>query len=273
LHVPLRPTGRHRRPRNRSAGAPVYAATVALAAAAVGGLNAPQAVGDDVLLAAPEGLSPDTDTDAAVVGTRTVDNSAADKARRTAAARVAEFARAAEAEAKREATQAREQRRRQALRAARAARAERREAAEERAREAEERARKKWVVPTTGFRLTADFGNSGSLWSSGHTGQDFATSTGTKVLAAAAGTVVSAGYEGSYGNKIIMRHEDGTETWYAHLSSFEVRSGTEVAAGELIGRVGSTGNSTGPHLHFEVRPDGGGPVNPMPWLRDHGVDL
>jgi murein DD-endopeptidase MepM/ murein hydrolase activator NlpD len=145
--------------------------------------------------------------------------------------------------------------------AARAARA---------AARAAERARPKWVRPITSDRLTAGFGASSGLWANRHTGQDFASPSGTPVRAVGDGVIISAGYDGAYGNKIVVRHADGTETWYAHLSTFERDSGS-VKAGELIGRVGSTGNTTGSHLHFEVRPGGGEPVNPLGWLRTHGV--
>jgi murein DD-endopeptidase MepM/ murein hydrolase activator NlpD len=129
-----------------------------------------------------------------------------------------------------------------------------------------------WVLPLKKFRITAGFGSGGRLWSSTHTGTDFAAPSGTPVMAVGAGKIVEAGYAGAYGNRIIIRHENGTETWYCHLSRFAKRSGS-VGAGEVIGNVGSTGNATGAHLHLEVRPDGGDPVNPRTWLRSHGVDV
>jgi len=82
--------------------------------------------------------------------------------------------------------------------------------------------------------------------------------------------VVSTGYDGAYGNKVVVEHEDGTLTWYAHMSEILRTSGV-VKAGDPIGRVGSTGNSTGNHLHLEVRPSPEIPVPPLTWLRDHGV--
>jgi murein DD-endopeptidase MepM/ murein hydrolase activator NlpD len=129
-----------------------------------------------------------------------------------------------------------------------------------------------WVLPVKKFRITAGFGSGGRLWSSSHTGTDFAAPSGTPVMAVGAGEIVKAGSAGAYGNRIIIRHEDGTETWYCHLSRIAQRSGS-VGAGEVIGNVGSTGNSTGPHLHLEVRPDGGDPVNPRTWLRSHGLSV
>jgi murein DD-endopeptidase MepM/ murein hydrolase activator NlpD len=130
----------------------------------------------------------------------------------------------------------------------------------------------RWVVPLDSYRLSAGFGQSGSLWSSNHTGQDFAASTGTPVKAVGAGRIIFSGWDGSYGNKIEVRHADGTVTWYCHLSDYAQRSGY-VAAGEVIGYVGSTGNSTGPHLHLEVRPGDGDPVSPRAWFRELGIEL
>jgi murein DD-endopeptidase MepM/ murein hydrolase activator NlpD len=116
------------------------------------------------------------------------------------------------------------------------------------------------------YRLTARFGQTGGYWSSGiHTGLDFAGPTGTPILAAASGKVVSTGYEGSYGNQIIIDHGDGYQTTYNHLSGIGVSVGDKVSTGDRIGRRGSTGNSTGAHLHFEVTKDGKF-VDPEGWL-------
>ncbi len=99
-----------------------------------------------------------------------------------------------------------------------------------------------------------------------HTGLDFPQPAGTYVGAAGRGVVTFAGWNsGGYGNLIVVRHRLGFETWYAHLSGFAVGRGASVAGGVRIGYVGSTGRSTGPHLHFEVR-HGGAPINPMPYL-------
>jgi len=142
--------------------------------------------------------------------------------------------------------------------------------AEKRAREAREAARPKWVKPVLNYHLTAGYGQASYLWSHLHTGQDFSAPAGTPIRAVGDGQIISAGWDGAYGQKIVVRHADGTETWYAHMSSF-VRTSGAVKAGDVIGRVGSTGNSTGNHLHLEVRPGGGGPVEPMSWLRARGV--
>lgn len=129
---------------------------------------------------------------------------------------------------------------------------------------------KSYSLPVKDYHLTARFGQSGGRWSHNHTGLDFACPTGTAVHAVASGTVVSAGWDGPYGWKTVIRHADGTETWYAHQSAFVVRSG-HVDAGDVIGRSGSTGNTTGPHLHLEVIVHGS-PVDPDRWLSAHGLN-
>ena len=128
------------------------------------------------------------------------------------------------------------------------------------------------VRPVSTYRISATFGASGSRWSSGrHTGLDFAAPYGTPVRAVAAGRVVEAGWDGSYGNAVVIEHASGVRTRYAHLASDSVRVGEQVAAGERIGSVGSTGNSSGNHLHLEVLTAGGGFTDPRDWLRDRGV--
>lgn len=129
-----------------------------------------------------------------------------------------------------------------------------------------------YSLPTSAYTLTSRYGVSGSMWSSGHhTGLDFAAPTGTPAKAVAAGKIVSAGWSGAYGYRIVLELEDGTEVWYCHLSSMSVTSGS-VGAGETIGRVGATGNVTGPHLHLEVR-TGGVTVDPMAWLNSKGLKV
>jgi murein DD-endopeptidase MepM/ murein hydrolase activator NlpD len=124
-----------------------------------------------------------------------------------------------------------------------------------------------WTMPIAAgsYQLSAKFGASGNLWSTGrHTGQDFAAKIGTPVRAALAG-VVSIEQPQWAGKLVRLHHSNGIETWYAHLSAVAVRPGQRVAAGTVIGAVGNNGNSTGPHLHFEVRVDGS-PVDPLPLL-------
>ncbi|MFJ1874914.1 M23 family metallopeptidase [Streptomyces chartreusis] len=147
--------------------------------------------------------------------------------------------------------------------------AEKRKAAEEAARK--ERLRPKFAVPVAQHGLSAYFGQSGINWMSVHTGIDFPVSYGTTVMAATDGTVRTQ-WNSAYGNMMIVTAKDGTETWYCHLSSYRVASGTTVKAGDPIAYSGNSGNSTGPHLHFEVRPGGGSAIDPLSWLRSHGVD-
>ncbi|MFD9429577.1 transglycosylase family protein [Streptomyces sp. NPDC060002] len=116
----------------------------------------------------------------------------------------------------------------------------------------------------------------GSSWSKGyHTGVDFPVPTGTSVRAVKPGEVVSAGWAGSFGYQVVIRHADGRYSQYAHLSAISVRDGQSVSGGQRIGRSGSTGNSTGPHLHFEVRtgPGFGTDVDPVAYLRAGGVKI
>ncbi|MET9600646.1 transglycosylase family protein [Streptomyces sp. NPDC006459] len=117
---------------------------------------------------------------------------------------------------------------------------------------------------------------SGSSWSSGyHTGVDFPVATGTTVKSVGPGQVVSAGWAGAYGYQVVIRHTDGRYSQYAHLSALGVKAGQQVSGGQRIGRSGSTGNSTGPHLHFEMRtgPGYGSDIDPLKYLRSHGVRI
>ncbi len=104
--------------------------------------------------------------------------------------------------------------------------------------------------------VTARFGSSGSRWATTHTGIDYAGNTGDSVAAADGGTVTFAGWNGSYGKMVKISHGNGLETCYAHLNTISVSYGQQIAKGSSIGTVGNTGNSTGPHLHFEVRQNG-----------------
>ncbi|MEV7522901.1 M23 family metallopeptidase [Streptomyces sp. NPDC091371] len=135
---------------------------------------------------------------------------------------------------------------------------------------AKEAARPKFAVPVSQHGLSASFGQAGGMWMSVHTGIDFPVSYGTPVMAATDGTVRTQ-YNSAYGNMAIVTAPDGTETWYCHLSSTKIRGG-KVKAGDVIAYSGNSGNSTGPHLHFEVRPGGGSAIDPLSWLRSHGLD-
>ena len=130
-----------------------------------------------------------------------------------------------------------------------------------------------WQLPLASgvYQLTARFGQCSGLWSHCHTGLDFAAPEGTPILAVANGTITAAGWAGAYANRTIMTLEDGTEIWYCHQSAFGVEVGEQVVGGQPIGSVGTTGNSTGPHLHLEVRPGAGDAVDPFEALVVHGL--
>ncbi|MFC4500158.1 MULTISPECIES: M23 family metallopeptidase [Streptomyces] len=151
-----------------------------------------------------------------------------------------------------------------------------REARVRAAREAERKRLNTFVPPITGSYISTGYHASSSLWSSGsHTGIDFHAATGTTVHAVGLGTVVEAGWGGSYGNQIVIRMNDGTFTQYGHLSSIGVSVGQQVTPGQQIGLSGATGNVTGPHLHFEARTTAeyGSDIDPVAYLRQHGVNV
>ncbi|MBP0460888.1 M23 family metallopeptidase [Streptomyces bomunensis] len=130
---------------------------------------------------------------------------------------------------------------------------------------------KSYTLPVSSYRITGTFGEPGSMWSSGyHTGLDFAAPTGTPIKSVHGGTVVSAGWAGAYGYRTVVKLDDGEELWYCHQSSMLVSAGQKVTTGEVIGRVGATGNVTGPHLHLEVHTAAGKAMDPRPWLEAHG---
>lgn len=136
-----------------------------------------------------------------------------------------------------------------------------------------------WCDPIGGgYALSASYGSGGARWVRTHSGQDFAVPVGTPVEAVHAGTVVKAGPNGAgdgpaYGNAVVIRHEDDTYSQYAHLSRVDVRPGQRVATGDTVALSGNTGNSSGPHLHFEIRttPHFGSAVDPVARLRAEGV--
>jgi murein DD-endopeptidase MepM/ murein hydrolase activator NlpD len=133
-----------------------------------------------------------------------------------------------------------------------------------------------YTSPVEGGTVGTPYHQSGSMWSSGyHTGTDFVVPTGTSLKAVGAGTVVSAGWGGAYGNQVVIQLADGHYAQYAHLSSLSVSVGQSVTAGQQVGLSGATGNVTGPHLHFEIRttPDYGSDIDPIAFLRSHGVSV
>lgn len=125
-----------------------------------------------------------------------------------------------------------------------------------------------FVRPGIG-RLTSPFGR---RWGRLHAGIDLASGIGSPVRAVADATVLSAANEGGYGRVVRLQHADGTVSVYAHMSAILVRAGQSVQAGELVGREGNSGRSTGPHLHFELRVNDV-PINPIPWLAARGITI
>jgi murein DD-endopeptidase MepM/ murein hydrolase activator NlpD len=133
---------------------------------------------------------------------------------------------------------------------------------------------------TSGYRIAARFGDTGS-WSRYHTGIDFSAGMGTPVHAIAAGEVTHAGSgsAGWAGNYVTVRHADGKSTLYAHMSSVSVHAGEHVSGGEKVGAIGMTGRTFGPHVHVELYPAGVKPgdpykaINPSPWMNARGLHL
>ncbi|MEU9243796.1 M23 family metallopeptidase [Streptomyces sp. NPDC048385] len=192
----------------------------------------------------------------------TMSESVAEQIDAQAAAQKAVAEREAAAEAARQ--KAAEQARKERAAKARAARA------------AERKRLNTFVAPISDSYVSTGYRTGGSLWSSGtHTGIDFHAASGTVVHAVGTGTVVSTGWGGAYGNEIVIRMADGMYTQYGHLSSIGVSVGQQVTPGQQIGLSGATGNTTGPHLHFEARttPDYGSDVDPVAYLREHGVHV
>ena len=127
-----------------------------------------------------------------------------------------------------------------------------------------------WVLPVKGYHLTGRFGASSGMWSSTHSGLDFAAAEGAEIRSIGPGVVTETASDGAFGNKTVVRLDDGTVLWYCHQSDFAAEKGQRVAPGDLIGYVGSTGNVTGPHLHLEVH-SGHKPVDPEAWLAGHAL--
>jgi len=141
---------------------------------------------------------------------------------------------------------------------------------------AEERAQREarlqqplYVMPTRGV-FTSTFGY---RWGVLHAGIDIANAIGTPIVAVSDGVVVDAGPTAGYGMWVKLRHADGTVTLYGHVNTTTVRVGERVLAGDQIATMGNRGNSTGPHLHFEVLLDGSNRVDPVPWLAKRGLSL
>lgn len=246
-----RATGKHRRPSRMQRSTARVAGVAALTATgAIGALAAPALAAEP----APEqtGLTPVITLGDSVA--QQVDAQAAAQQQAAEKTAVEEAARAKAAElAKKE-----------------------REAKERAARAAERKRLNAFVAPIADSYVSTGYKTGGSLWSSGsHTGIDFHAASGTTVHAVGAGTVVSTGWGGAYGNEVVIRMADGMYTQYGHLSSIGVSVGQKVTPGQQIGLSGATGNTTGPHLHFEARtgPDYGSDIDPIGYLRKHGVNV
>ncbi|MFT2018865.1 M23 family metallopeptidase [Streptomyces sp. 796.1] len=303
-----RATGRHRRPTRFARSSANVAGMATLAASGVvAGIAAPamaasgadaspelqdtglrQAVTLNDNIADKIGAQADAQYTAAEQAA--AEQQAEEEARQQAAKHAAEVKRKAE-EAKRKAAAEEAKKKAAAKKAAEAKAAAEREAqqkASEQASQTEQTGQSRasrtteraaigsYVSPIAGSYVSTQYKASGGNWSSGsHTGIDFHASTGTTVRAVGAGTVVEAGWGGAYGNNVIIKMNDGTYTQYGHLHSLSVSVGQTVAPGEQIGISGSTGNSTGPHLHFEARTSAqyGSDIDPLAYLRSHGVNI
>ncbi|NWF29163.1 M23 family metallopeptidase [Streptomyces sp. PKU-EA00015] len=255
-----RATGKHRAPSRLTRRSRNIAGVATLATTGViGSLASPALAADAEPSVEDTGLTQIVSMGS--IADEIADQAAAQKQEAAEAAAKARAKAKAEAEAKRKAE-------------ARAKEA--REAKERAAREAERRRLNSFRLPVAGSFVTTGYQAGGSLWSSGsHSGVDFRAASGTSVVAVGAGTVVEAGWGGAYGNNIVLRMNDGTYTQYGHLSSINVSVGQRVMPGQQIGLSGSTGNSTGPHLHFEARtsPEYGSDMNPVAYLRARGVSV
>ncbi|MEU2626493.1 M23 family metallopeptidase [Kitasatospora sp. NPDC007106] len=227
---------RHRMPRQTRGGSPLLGVT-ATVAATLGAAGMTAAAAGPAAAAEPAVSAPDQAADSADPGLALFARIQQQADHRTAADEAARLAAAQEAEARRAAQAAVEA---TAL-----------------------------ALPTTGYTLGAQYGPGGH-WAHLHTGLDFQAATGTPVTAVGNGTVTSAGWAGSYGYRIVETLPDGTEVWYCHLNRLAVTDGP-VERGTVLGTVGATGSVTTPRLHLEIRPAGGAPVDPLGWLRSHGV--
>jgi murein DD-endopeptidase MepM/ murein hydrolase activator NlpD len=141
--------------------------------------------------------------------------------------------------------------------------------AEERAEREARLQRPLFVKPTNGI-FTSGYGY---RWGALHAGIDLANAIGTPIYAVADGIVIDAGPTAGYGAWVKLRHADGTVTLYGHVNSWLVNVGQRVMAGDQIATIGNRGNSTGPHCHFEVMPDGVTRIDPVPWLAQRGINV
>jgi murein DD-endopeptidase MepM/ murein hydrolase activator NlpD len=265
-------TGRHRPPSKPSRGRQFVVPVALLSSTVAGGLVVRQAGAQEL---SPEAAAmKNVSNSVAGLGLAADPNAVAAAAENRAGARSSrDMARDASALLTRATSSAE-----QAAGAAAAAEQARQKATAEAARKAKDAARARaiarahrWVAPLSGYALTSGFG---WRWGKMHPAQDLAVATGTPVHALSSGTVVFAGWstEG-YGYMVKIRYWDGTVSWMAHNSRLVVSVGDQVEPGQLVSYSGSTGNSTGPHVHLEIHPDDGSAVAPRPWLAARGVNL
>ncbi|WP_190125083.1 M23 family metallopeptidase [Streptomyces inusitatus] len=254
-----RPTGKHRAPSRMTRRSATIAGAATIATTGVCGTLATPAV------------AAETGTTASMEDTGTTLILAADAEADSLADEVADQAATQQRAAVARVEAAEEAERRAVARAL-----EIREAEARAEREAERKRLNAFQLPIAGSHISTGYQTGGSLWSSGsHSGIDFHASYGTSVVSVGSGTVVEAGWGGAYGNNVVIRMNDGTYTQYGHLASVGVAVGQAVVPGQQIGLAGSTGNSTGTHLHFEARTGSeyGSDVNPVAYLRARGVSL
>lgn len=259
-----RAAGKHRGSSRLSRKTAGYAGVAALATTGVVGSLAAPAFAADTQAPSME----DTGLNAVVVAEDLHNEIEAQAVSQERAAEAAAAKAQAEAEAQQRASEAK--------RLAEAKAKAERDAAERAAREAERKRLNTFVAPVEGSYVSTQYHAGGGMWSSGsHTGIDFHAASGTSVHAVGAGTVVEAGWGGAYGNNVVIKHNDGTYTQYGHMSSLGVSVGEQVTPGQQIGLSGSTGNSSGPHLHFEARTGAqyGSDIDPVAYLRSHDVSL
>lgn len=173
---------------------------------------------------------------------------------------------AAAADQERERAQRSTQRRERADDWAAAQQARRQEQA---AKEEQEDSEDDWVKPVEDAVFSSPFGErDGRL----HAGQDYATPIGTPLKAMGDGEVIAGGPMSGYGTYIDVEYTDGSVSRYGHLDSLDASIGDEVDAGDVVAHSGNTGDSTGPHLHLEIHPDGDDPIDPAGWLAERGID-
>lgn len=141
--------------------------------------------------------------------------------------------------------------------------------AQERAEREARLARPLFVKPTQGI-FTSGYGY---RWGALHGGIDIAGPIGTPIYAVSDGVVIEAGPTAGYGALVRLKHSDGTVTLYGHVNTWTVNVGQRVMAGDQIATIGNRGNSTGPHCHFEVMPDGSSRIDPVPWLAARGINI